>query len=82
MDLSQRLTDELTDLRVQARENKDYRLSDEIRNELDSRGSFCMDGPDGQEVYHLGPGYTRAWLIANIKDVNDKFKYNGSNSRS
>ena len=74
--LKQTLTDELTDLREQARLSKNYTLSDEIRNELDLRGSFCFDNPNGQEVYHLGLGYTREWVIKNRQFLDMQFKAN------
>jgi hypothetical protein len=74
--LNQTLTDELTDIREQARLNKNYALSDAIRNELDARGSFCFDNPNGQEVYHLGIGYTREWVIKNRQFLDMKFKAN------
>jgi hypothetical protein len=74
--LKETLTDELTDIRERARLYKNYSLSDEIRNELDSRGSFCFDNPDGQEVYHLGLGYTREWVIKNRQFLDMKFKSN------
>lgn len=70
------LTDELTDLREQARENKDYLLSDTIRNELDLRGSFCFDTKEGQVVYHLGEGYTRESVIKNLEFIDNSFKTN------
>lgn len=75
-DLKSILTDELTDIREKARAYKNFKLSDEIRIELDSRGSFCIDTKQGQEVYHMGDGWTRKRLIAEIKDVNAKFKRN------
>jgi len=68
------LTDELTDMRISARENRDFRTSDLIRNELDSRGSFAIDSKDGQVVYHLGKGYTRESVLANIRDIDLKFR--------
>lgn len=74
MDLKHILTDELTDMREIARLNKDFKTSDLIRDELDSRGSFCMDTPNGQVVYHMGEGYTREYMIKNIRDIDQKFK--------
>ncbi len=76
MDLKNILTDELTDIREDARANKEFTLSDEIRNELDSRGSFCFDHPEGQVVYHLGPGYTREFVKANIRAIDKSFQTN------
>jgi hypothetical protein len=74
--LKQTLTDELTHIRERARLYKNYTLSDEIRNELDARGSFCFDNPNGQEVYHLGLGYTREWVIKNRQFLDMQFKAN------
>lgn len=73
IDISNILTDQLIDMRADARANKNFALSDQIRSELDKRGSFCMDGKDGQVVYHLGPGYTRESVIKNIRDIDSKF---------
>jgi hypothetical protein len=74
--MKQTLTDELTDLREQARIKKDYALSDAIRNELDTRGSFCFDNPDGQVVYHLGIGYTREFVIKHRQWIEKSFETN------
>jgi len=53
-------TDELISLRQSAKFNKDYGLSDQIRDELDKRLSFIFDHPDGfQEVWHLPETYFR-----------------------
>ena len=76
MDLSSISTDELTDMRASVRSRKLYSLSDLMRDELDSRGSFCIDTKDDQIVYHLGKGYTREYLLKNIKDIDNKFKLN------
>ena len=35
-----------------ARANKDFVLSDKIRDELDSKGVIVFDTPNGQEVYY------------------------------
>ncbi len=70
------LTDLLTDIRVIARREKNYRLADIIKFELDSRGSFCMDGPAGQIVYHMGLNWSREKLIKDIQYINDAFKFN------
>lgn len=53
--------DELLELRRGARAVKDYRMSDQLRDELDSRGVFVFDAPDGnggefQEVHYPPPG--------------------------
>jgi len=39
--------EELIEKRQNARKNKDYKLADEIRDELDSRGVELMDTPEG-----------------------------------
>jgi hypothetical protein len=43
---------ELVYKREKARENKDFVLSDKIRDELDSKGVIIFDTKDGQEVYY------------------------------
>ena len=49
--------EELISARQEARENKDWKLSDEIRNQLDSLLVFIFDvkheGKELQEVYYL-----------------------------
>lgn len=45
-----------------ARENKDWALSDQIRDELDKRHTFVFDTEDGQVVYYEIKG-TRQDLI-------------------
>lgn len=70
--LSNTNTDELVYLREIARQDKDFKKSDEIRNILDSRGSFVFDTKDGQVVYHLGIEYTRDYVSKNL-DLIDKY---------
>ena len=70
--LSYKLTDELVHLRELARANKDWKLSDEIRDELASRGSFVTDTKDGQEVVHTRMAkdeYHRALSITKKADA-------------
>ena len=43
---------ELVYLRELARNNKDYKESDRIRDELDSKGVIIFDTANGQEVYY------------------------------
>lgn len=74
MKLSQLSTDFLTDQREQSRIAGDYKTSDAIRDELDSRGSFCFDTKNGQVVYHLGTGYTREYVKNNLIEIDNKFK--------
>lgn len=76
IELEHILTEELTDMRVQARIDRDFTLSDLIRNELDKRGCFCIDGANGQIVYHMGKGYTRPSFMATIRDIDLDFKAN------
>lgn len=47
------LIDELIEIRESAREGKDYKLCDKIRDYLDSHLVFIFDGVNGQEIYHL-----------------------------
>ncbi len=50
--------DQLIDIRKEARINKDYKLSDEIRDYLDSKLVFIFDHSDGfQEVWHCPESY-------------------------
>ena len=58
--------DELIDLRQEARTEKNWKLSDEIRTYLDSQHSFIFDTTDGQVIYHRSKG-TRMELIAELK---------------
>ncbi len=67
MDISQILTDELTDLREQARNDKNFLLSDQIRIELDARGSYVFDTKEGQVTYHTGKGNQRKELEESLK---------------
>ena len=54
MDFENHYIDELIDIRKEARINKDYLLSDEIRNYLDSKNTFIFDFPNNEQViYHL-----------------------------
>jgi hypothetical protein len=61
---------ELIEIREIARINKDFKLSDEIRNYLDTKESFIFDTKDGQIIYHELKGMTRSKLIDKIN--NDK----------
>ncbi len=57
MDFEGKYIDELIEDRKNARDNKDWKLSDEIRNYLDSKLVFIFDTKDGQEVYYLNENY-------------------------
>ena len=59
--------DELINLRQEARDEKNWKLSDEIRTYLDSRHSFIFDTNDGQVIYHRLNG-TREELIIHLKE--------------
>lgn len=60
------LIDELIDIRRQAREEKDWKLSDEIRDYLDTKFVFIFDHKEGQEVYHRTRG-TREDIVKEIQ---------------
>ena len=57
--------DELISIREKAREEKDWKLCDEIRDYLDTKSIFINDTPDGQEVYFEVKG-TREDLVNKI----------------
>ena len=60
-----RYVDELIDMRRQSRIDKDWSLSDNIRDYLDTKHIFVFDHKEGQEVFHRSSG-TRASLIEEI----------------
>ena len=66
-------TDELVYLREMARQDKDFKKSDEIRSILDSIGSFVFDTKDGQVVYRLGIEYTRDYVNKNLDLIDKSF---------
>lgn len=53
MNFEDKYIDELIYLRQTARENKDWKLSDEIRDYLDSKLVFVFDTKDSQQVYYF-----------------------------
>lgn len=57
MDFEGKYVDELIEDRKSARENKDFKLSDEIRNYLDTQLVFIFDMKWGQEVWYLTEKY-------------------------
>jgi len=69
----------LIDIRREAREERDWELSDIIRDYLDTRNVFCFDTKDGQEVWHIPqPTITRAEMIKKIqKDITANNNFNG-----
>ena len=70
MILGDKYIDELIDIRKDARENKDWKLSDEIRNYLDEKLVFIFDTKDGQEVWFIPNGSK----ITNRKEMENKIK--------
>jgi len=54
---------ELVELRNIAREEKDWELSDKIRDYLDTKNVFIFDSPDGQIIYYELAGTTRQDVI-------------------
>jgi len=57
MDFQSKYIDELIEERKLARENKDWKLSDDIRDYLDTKLVFVFDAKWGQEIYNLTEGY-------------------------
>lgn len=57
MNLEDKNIEELIELRKESRKNKDWKLSDEIRNYLDSKFVFVFDIKNGDEVYYLNDEY-------------------------
>jgi len=66
MNFKTKYIDELITLRDEARQKKNWNLSDDIRDYLDTKCVFVFDTPNGQVVYHRKEG-TREDLIENIK---------------
>lgn len=58
--------DEIIDKRHEARINKDWELSDKLREELDSKNVFVFDTLKGQEVYYPAKQTTREELVNKI----------------
>jgi L-lactate utilization protein LutB len=57
---------ELVELRKVAREQKNWYVSDKIREYLDSRSIIIMDTKDGQEIYYAQDGTKRADIVERI----------------
>ncbi len=57
MNYEEILIDELVYIRQIVRNRKQWKLSDEIRNYLDTKLAFVFDTKEGQEVYHLSEEY-------------------------
>lgn len=56
MNFNNKYVDELIELRKEAREKRNWQLSDEIRDFLDANHSFVFDTQTGQIVYHQKSG--------------------------
>lgn len=70
--------DELSYMREQARVEKNWELSDQIRKYLDTKNVFCVDSKDGQVVYHLPlPILSRSEALKKVENINFKRQYNG-----
>ena len=52
MDFENKYVSELIDIRKEERKNKDWELSDDIRDYLDTKQSFVFDTREGKVVYH------------------------------
>ena len=62
--------DYLIYMRENARKNKDWELSDDIRDYLDTKNVFCVDTKDVQVVYHLPkPIISRENALKKVKDM-------------
>ncbi len=62
MEFEGKYIDELIEYRREARLNKDWALSDEIRSYLDTKLVFVFDSKFGQEIYHLTEDYFKPQL--------------------
>ena len=67
MNFNKKYIDELIYLRDTARKRKNWVLSDEIRDYLDSKFCFAFDTEEGQVIYHRTSG-TRQELITELKN--------------
>ncbi len=59
--------DELIDIREKARNNKNWELSDRLRDYLDTKSVIIMDTKSGQVVYHQLKGTTRSDLVKKME---------------
>lgn len=66
MDFENKYDSELIEIREEARKNKEWKLSDEIRDYLDTKEIFVFDTKDGQVIYYELEGMTRSKLIDKI----------------
>jgi len=67
MNLTCKYIDELIEIRKDARQKKDWALSDKIRSYLDNKHVFVFDTEEGQIVYHEKKE-TRNSLINRLKN--------------
>ena len=66
MDFRNKYIDELIALRAEAREKRNWNLSDNIRDYLDSKHIFVFDTLNEQVVYHRTTG-TRKEFVVQLK---------------
>ena len=66
MNVKNKYIDELIEMREDARQKKDWDLSDKIRAYLDNKHVFVFDTESGQIVYHT-KSETRNGLIDKLK---------------
>lgn len=67
MNFETKYIDELIAIREEARQEKNWKLSDDIRDYLDTKHVYVFDTPNQQVVYHRTGG-TRQDLINQIKE--------------
>lgn len=68
--------DEMIDQRKYARENKNYKVSDELRNILDADLVFTFDHKDGtQEVHYLTEKYFKHMHKTNCRTKREYVEY-------
>lgn len=58
--------DELIDIRLKARKDKNWELADKIRNY--TKSVIIIDNKDRQEIYYLPNNQTREYLVNRIKE--------------
>ena len=67
MNLDRKYIDELIEIRVEARQNRDWTLADKIRDYLDNKHVFVFDSEEGQIVYHRSKE-NRSSLVDKLKE--------------
>lgn len=73
MDFESKYIDELIEIRKEAREEKNWVLSDQIRDYLDTKHIFVFDHKEGQEVFYRKSG-TRTEMISELQKDRDAEK--------